>query len=150
MKKFISFTETKNLIDNAVQLCITDGKYEPYMRDFAISYCLLKYYDDYNDSDKNFEEIYADIYGEKKAVLDELKDNCQVQAILSAIRITLKMYIEKQIRQTRLTTFINGIFEKLDNEETAAVLEKAMEELGDNIGDYQTVTKQFTENLQST
>lgn len=150
MKKFISFTETKNLIDNAVQLCITDGKYEPYMRDFAINYCLLKYYDDYNDSDKNFEEIYADIYGEKKAVLDELKDNCQVQAILSAIRITLKMYIEKQIRQTRLTTFIDGIFEKLDNEETAAVLEKAMEELGDNIGDHQTVTKQFTENLQST
>ena len=36
MKKFISFTETKNLIDNAIQLCITNGKYEPYMKDFAI------------------------------------------------------------------------------------------------------------------
>lgn len=135
MKDFISFVEMKGLIDSVIQLCVTDEHYDPYMKEFAVDYCLLKYYDDeYNEEGINFENIYSDIYNRRYTDLMSLKKQPQVVDILTAIDSEINIHIQKEIKKNKIGDFLESLFDKLDNEETVDMIAKLIDDSGDYNG----------------
>lgn len=134
IKDYITFAEMRSFVNDVVTLCVTDGKYQPYMRDFAYNYCILKYFTDYSVEDKDAEKLYSDFYqnNEVKQIIDMIKsNNSQLVEIDRCINDTFRTIIEREIRQSKLGKFIEELFDKLDNEETIDLLAEIIEKSGE-------------------
>lgn len=138
VKCYISFIEMKSFIDDVVNLCEIDKGYQPFMKEFAIDYCVLKYYTDYPVGEKSFEEIYSDIYNDNEArddITAVKMNSVQLKDITKAVKETIDIKLKKKAKQSNLTRFIDELFDRLDNEETVNWIANKIDKAEDGNGE---------------
>ena len=138
----IDIADAKAFVSTAVDLCYDpEGNYQPFIKDFAFNYAILKYFAKYPVEDKEIKDLYFDTYcGECVNIIADIKKSSgQLPHLIAAVEQELYIRIQKNIRQTKLNkivdALIDAIGEELNKPETIETLKEISEQLmGDNDG----------------